>query len=267
MKSQDRADAGRDRDPRGNEPRALPKRFPVGQPDSNNSPAEGHKVLQLLVTNEVTLAHSRRMAGFFMSAGSFTVRKVTFLYSSFTAVDTMNERKVGEIKINSDAIEALALEKSGPYLYANITGEDAVAEINHKNWALAATWPIGSVAKHNAPLAYDPADNRLFVVTRDPGKLIVLDSQSGKIITSMPCVGFGDDAVYDVQNKRIYIAGSGAVSVVQQQDPDHYKLVATIPGSYRAKTAILVPELDRYYLAVPHHGTHEAEVRAYAVMP
>ncbi|MGH9357049.1 MAG: hypothetical protein ACRD10_13035, partial [Terriglobia bacterium] len=63
------------------------------------------------------------------------------------------------------------------------------------------------------------------------------------------------------------IAGTGAISVFQQESPDDYTLLASIPGSYRAKTAILVPQLNRYYLAVPHHGTYEAEVRVYEVIP
>ena len=83
----------------------------------------------------------------------------------------------------------------------------------------------------------------------------------------MTCVSMADDAVYCAHRKRIYIAGSGAVSVFQQQDPDHYKLVSNVPGSYCAKTAILAHQLNRYYLAVPHHGAQGAEVRVYEVTP
>jgi len=69
------------------------------------------------------------------------------------------------------------------------------------------------------------------------------------------------------KNNRIYVAGDQFLHVVRQQDADHYSLLAKVPGSFRAKTAILVPELDRYYLAVPQHGNNQAEVRVYSVMP
>ena len=189
-------------------------------------------------------------------------------YSFIEIVDTTSSKVIGKIKIDTNRIEALALEKSGPYIYANLTGENAVGEINRKTRSLVATWPISSAGKQNVALGYDEADHRLFPITREPGKFIVLNSQTGKMITSMPCVAFADDGVYNAATKRIYVPGTGYIYVFKQQDPDHYTLLAKVRGgSYRAKTAILVPELNRYYLAVPHHGAKEAEVRVYEVMP
>jgi hypothetical protein len=49
--------------------------------------------------------------------------------------------------------------------------------------------------------------------------------------------------------------------------PSGNKMPITTHSWHRAKTAILVPELDRYYLAVPRHGNKEAEVRVYSVSP
>jgi len=40
-----------------------------------------------------------------------------------------------------------------------------------------------------------------------------------------------------------------------------------VPGGFRAKTGLLVPEWNRYYLAVPRHQAHHAEVRVYKVGP
>jgi len=188
-------------------------------------------------------------------------------YSFIEIIDTTTSKKVGKIKIDTNRIEALALEKAGPYIYANLTGENAIGEVNRVKRTLVATWPIGSGAKQNVALGYDEPDHRLFTITREPGKFIVMDSQSGKIITALPCVAFADDAVYDAASKRIYVPGTGFIYVFKQQDPDHYALLAKVPGgSYRAKTALLAPELKRYYLAVPHHGSKEAEVRVYEVL-
>jgi len=55
----------------------------------------------------------------------------------------------------------------------------------------------------------DEADHPLFVTTRTPGKLIVLDTDSDKMETSLPCVSDNDDLAYDSASKRIYISGSG----------------------------------------------------------
>jgi hypothetical protein len=116
-------------------------------------------------------------------------------------------------------------------------------------------------------MALDEANHRLFVVTRKPGKLVILNSDDGKLIADLPAVGFVDDMSYDAKHKRLYLAGDQFVDVFEQKDADHYALLAKIPGSFRAKTGILVPELNRYYLAVPHHENKDAEVRVYEVQP
>jgi len=74
---------------------------------------------------------------------------------------------------------------------------------------MSATWPLPAGDKLNVAMAFDEPDHRLFVTTRNPGKLIVLNSDSGKVIISVPAVGMVDDMSYDAQHKRLYLAGDG----------------------------------------------------------
>jgi DNA-binding beta-propeller fold protein YncE len=188
-------------------------------------------------------------------------------YSMISVVDTTSDKKLADIKIDSDSVEALALEKSGPRMFVNITGKNAVGVLDREKHTVIATWPIGEEGKHNVAMAFDEAGHRLFISTNNPEKLIVLNSDSGKIITSLPCGHMVDDMAYDVKSKRIYLTGSDFIDVFQQKDADHYELVGQIPSAFRAKTAILVPELNRYYLAVPRHEDKVAEVRVFEVQP
>jgi DNA-binding beta-propeller fold protein YncE len=188
-------------------------------------------------------------------------------YSLISVIDTTNSKKLRDIKIDSNHVEAIVLEKLGPRMFLNITGQSAVGVMDRNKFVLQATWPLPADDKVNVAMAFDEANHRLFTVTRTPGKLIVLNSDSGKVIVSLPAVGLVDDMSYDAQHKRIYVAGDQFVDVFEQKDPDHYALLARIPGSFRAKTGILVPELNRYYLAVPHHENKDAEVRVYEIQP
>jgi DNA-binding beta-propeller fold protein YncE len=188
-------------------------------------------------------------------------------YSLISVIDTNTMKKLRDIKIPSNHVEAIVLEKSGPHMFLNITGESVVGVMDRNQSSLAATWPLPAGDKLNVAMGLDEANHRLFVVTRNPGKLIVLDSNSGQVITSAPAVGMVDDMSYDPQHKRLYLAGDQFVDVFEQKDADHYVLLARVPGSFRAKTAILVSELNRYYLAVPHHADQQAEVRVYDVQP
>jgi DNA-binding beta-propeller fold protein YncE len=189
-------------------------------------------------------------------------------YTLISVIDTTAAKKIADIKIETDSVEALALETSGPTLFVNMTGLNSVGVFDREKRALLATWSVAQEAQHNGPLAFDEAHHRLFLATTaKPEKFVVLDSETGKVIASIPSVSVADEISYDAKNKCIYVAGDQFVYAFRQQDADHYSLLARVPGSFRAKTAILVPELDRYYLAVPRHGNKEAEVRVYSVSP
>ena len=116
-------------------------------------------------------------------------------------------------------------------------------------------------------MAFDEPAHRLFISTRNPERLIVLNSDSGTIVASLPCVHMVDDMSYDPKSKRLYLAGSDFVDVFEQKDADHYEQIGHVPSAFRAKTAILVPELNRYFLAVPRHEDKAAEVRVFEVQP
>ena len=132
-------------------------------------------------------------------------------YSLISVIDTNNPKRLRDIKISNNHVEAITLEKSGPRLFMNITGKNAVGVMERNKSELSATWPLPAGDKSNVAMAFDEPNHRLFIVTRDPGKLIVMNSDDGKVITEMPAVGMVDDAVFDPQHKRIYLAGDGAL--------------------------------------------------------
>jgi len=184
-----------------------------------------------------------------------------------SVIDTTLGKQIADVKLDTDDVEAMALEKSGSRLFADLRGSNSVAVLDRKDNKVIATWSIAEQGKRPTTIAYDEANHRLFVGTRDPGKLLVLDSESGKLVTSLPAVSMVDDMIYDKEHKRIYFAGNGFTDVFEQRDPDHYELIGHISTAFRAKTAILVPERNEFILAVPHHEKQVAEVRIYQTLP
>jgi hypothetical protein len=152
-------------------------------------------------------------------------------------------------------------------MFVNVRGKNAVEVYDRTSRELKATWSIAETGKNPTSMAFDEDAHRLFLGTRVPGKLVVLDSDSGKVVTSYPAAAMIDDLAYDSQSKRIYFAGSEFLDVFHENDADHYDRIGHIATSFRAKTGVLVPELNRYYLAVPHHEKQMAELRVYEVLP
>ena len=99
----------------------------------------------------------------------------------------------------------------------------------------------------------------------------MFDTDTGKIVTSVPIAAFNDDMWFDAARKHIYASGSETTTVLAQKDADHYEFVADVPTGYRAKTSLYVPQLNRFYAAVSGKGKPDPEqhlaVEVFEVQP
>ena len=189
---------------------------------------------------------------------------VAFGQGGIGIIDVVKMEIVGEIPLAGHP-EAFQLEKSGTRIFANVPFENSISVIDREKRTLLTKWPV-AVAKRNFPMAIDEATQRLFIGARDPDKLIVFDTSSGKTIANLDISKDADDIYYDVRTKLLYIAcGDGFIKVIKQQDADHYELIDKIPTSAGARTGIFVSELNRFYVGVPSSTNSAAEIRVYEV--
>ena len=185
-------------------------------------------------------------------------------FSMLSVVDTTAGEKLADLKIDGETLEAMALEKSTSKMYVNNRSKNQVSVVDRQKRELVASWPV-TLCKNNVAMALDETNHRLFVACRT-GQIAVLDTQTGKEVTSFPITKGVDDITYDAANKRVYAACDGAVDIYQQSSPDSYKLVGNVSTGPMGRTARLVPELKRYFVAVPQHGTTSAEVLVFEVL-
>jgi len=178
-------------------------------------------------------------------------------------IDAASGKRLGDVAKLDAHPESFQIAASKPVIYANIATKAKVVVID-RNTHKVTDFPLRT-GKANYPMALDEADRRLFVVTRKPAQLVVLDSDSGAMVASVPCVNDSDDLYYDTARKRIYApGGEGFISVVQQIDPDHYQSLAKIPTTIGARTGLWYEERDRFYLAVPASSKQGAALWVYA---
>lgn len=175
-----------------------------------------------------------------------------------------NQRLAQDFKLGAHP-ESFQLEKSGPAIFVNLPDLNQIAVINRFTHAITK-WPLPQL-EGNFPMALDEANHRLFVASRTPPRLIVLDTASGHLIAAIRSVADADDLYYDASFRRVYIpGGQGFISVFEQSDADHYRLLAEIPSALGARTAGYASRIGkkgrgRFYLAVPARSGHNgAEV-------
>jgi len=181
-------------------------------------------------------------------------------------IDPATGQRLGDLKFDSSHVEAMAVEQNGKRLYINVTDKNYMAVVDKEKRAVIATWPIKE-AEENAPVAFDEANHRLFVVTRKPGKLVVMNSDTGASIAGFKAPERTDEVVFDKANRRIYVlGGEGYIGVFEQKDADHYEELPRVPSAVGAKTGILVPELGLLYVAVsPGEGKTGAALLRFEV--
>ena len=112
--------------------------------------------------------------------------------------------------------EAFQLEAEGERIFVNVPAAKHVAVVDRRSKEVVETWPLPNF-RDNFPMALDEANRRLFTGCRSPARLVVLDTQGGKVVTDLAISGDTDDLFYDARRKRIYAAcGEGFVDVIEQ---------------------------------------------------
>ena len=179
-------------------------------------------------------------------------------------IDATQGKMIGSISLSAHP-EAFELEKNGKRIFVNVPSARHVVVIDRDNGQVVATWKT-DLAFGNFPMALDEANHRLLIGCRIPSKLVVLNTDSGDIVAKIDISGDADEVFYDGKRHRIYaICGSGKIDIIEQTDPNTYKALTKVNTADGARTGLFVPERDTLFVAVPHHGSQKAEIRAYQV--
>ena len=197
------------------------------------------------------------------------------MYDDFAnrVILTNHSRPIGTVvaldPTTGDSVAAVQLEDNGPEgaasdetgkLFVNNEGKSTMQEIDTKTWTAIASWPL---APCDGPtgIAYDRKGNRVF---SGCGKnSVVVDPASGKIVATVNN-GDGVDALgYDPSEKLFYIpAGRDSnVTIVHEDAPDKYTVVATVTTMRGAKTIAVDPVRHVAYLFQPEYGPPPADAK------
>jgi DNA-binding beta-propeller fold protein YncE len=177
----------------------------------------------------------------------------------------LSGKKIGEIALDAHP-ESFQIEQSGTRGFVNVPDKKEIQVIDLVKRIVAGRWPVTSALK-NYPMALDESHQRLLIGCRNPARMLVFDTAAGRQVASVEIVADTDDLLYDAAKGRVYVIGGGGfVDVFQQTDADHYNRIGHYPTAVGARTGNFVPEWGQLFVAVPHRGSHQAEVLIYDAM-
>ncbi len=171
---------------------------------------------------------------------------------SAVALDANTGDIVGTAPLEDNSPEGAASDGKGR-IFVNNEGTSTMQVIDVTTMKVQASWPL-TPCEGPTGIAYDRTTNRIFVGC---GKTsVVVDPASGKVVATVTN-GDGVDALgWDPVEQLIYIpAGRDSnVTVVHEDSPDTYTVVATVATMRGAKTITVDPVKHVAYLFQPEYG-------------
>ncbi len=166
--------------------------------------------------------------------------------SNSTVIDAKTNKVVGTIPFEGKPEFAVSDEKGK--IYVNIEDKSIISVINVTTLKVEQSWSIAP-GEEPSGLAFDKVTNRLFSVCSN--KLIVIvDSQNGKIITTLP-IGDGCDGVkFDPEFKRVYASnGEGTLTIIQEEGANTFKVLENLQTQCGART--LAVDVKTHHVFLP----------------
>lgn len=181
--------------------------------------------------------------------------KRVFLFSNkggkTTVLDAATGKVAGIAELGGDA-EAAATDGQG-HIFVNLEDKSEVIELNAKTLTVTRRTSLAP-GEEPTGLAYDPKTNRLFSACHNE-KLVVTDSKTGKQIAVLPIGAGVDGAVFDPSTNNVVTSnGSGTFTVIHQDSPTKYTVVANMPTAKGARTIAIDPKSHHIFTCTADYG-------------
>jgi DNA-binding beta-propeller fold protein YncE len=171
---------------------------------------------------------------------------------TLTAIDPKTGEIVATVELEDTAPEGAAADGKG-HIFVNNEGKNTIQVIDVKTWKATASWAL-TPCEGPTGIAYDKASNRIFSGCSNTS--VVVNPDTGKVVASIKNGTRVDALGWDPSKKLIFIpnGGEGNVTVVHQDSPDKYTVVATVNTFAGAKTIAVDPRTHNAYLFQPERG-------------
>ncbi len=185
--------------------------------------------------------------------------KRVFVFSGdgkVTAVNAATGEVVGSAELGGSP-EFAASDGRG-HIYNNLEDKNQVLQIDARTLQILNRWPL---APGDSPsgMAIDAVNRRLFVGCRNR-RLVVMNSDTGKVVTTVP-IGEGVDANrFDPDTKTVFSSnGGGTLTVVHEDSADAYFVIANVTTRRGSRTMELDPRTHRVYLVTAQLGPQPSQ--------
>jgi YVTN family beta-propeller protein len=172
-----------------------------------------------------------------------------------SVIDAKTLEPIGKIALGGKPEFAVA--DGHGRMYVNIEDKSEIAVIDESALKVVANWPLESCEEPTG-LAFDNAHHRLFSVCQNE-KMIVTDSANGHRVATVQIGKGPDGAVFDAARGLVFSSnGEGTLTIVHEDDPEHFRVVDNVATQKSARTLTLDPKTHRLFLPAAEFGATPA---------
>ena len=171
-----------------------------------------------------------------------------------TVIDTKDGSVVGTVDLGG-APEQAVTDGNG-HMYVDIEDKDNVAVVDTKTMTVTAHYELGGNGTP-AGLAFDVKNHVLFVACRQPapGMMVMLNSQDGKIITTLPLGGGSDGVVFNPATMEAFSSAANAtLTIIKEKSPASFEVEQTLTTMTGGKTLTLDSKTNHVLIIAAEYG-------------
>lgn len=132
-------------------------------------------------------------------------------------------------------------------VFVNLEDKNSLTAIDAERMKIRKKWSL-KPCESPSGLAIDRETHRLFSVCENE-TMVVLNSETGKIITTVPIGKKPDAAAFDPSTRLAFSSnGEGTLTVVQEKTPDQFEVVSNVATQKGARTLALNTKYHVIYL-------------------
>lgn len=177
---------------------------------------------------------------------------------SATVIEPKSGKVVATVSLSGKPEFGTADPKAGR-VYNNLEDKSQVVAVDTKTHQVVNTWPAAP-GEEPSGLAIDPAHHRLFLGCGNK-LMVMMDSESGKVIASVPIGDGVDGAEFDPGTQYAFAScRDGTVTIAHEDAPNKLTVVQTLATQRGSRTMTIDTKTHKIYLAAakfeaPAEGT------------
>ncbi|SFB24890.1 40-residue YVTN family beta-propeller repeat-containing protein [Collimonas sp. OK607] len=178
---------------------------------------------------------------------------------SVSIIDAVTRKVIDTLPISGHP--EFAVSDSQGHIFFNVEDKNEIGVIDAQSSKIVKHWQMAGCDGPSG-LAIDDKHHRLFSVCGNK-KMMVVDSLSGKVVTTV-AIGEGPDAAaFDPDSGLVFVSnGGGTLTVVHQDTADKYTVKANLVTQKGARTLALDPDTHLVYLVSGSFGKTPAPTAA-----